>query len=263
MDMQDKDFDELFRQKLDSFEIKPSAQVWDNITGEMNTGKRKKMLVPFFSIAASIIVLVTAGLLFIPHKASVTVKKPVPENIVKVKAGNTTIATAKNNNTVLKQPAALQTNSPVNRLASSVNKNAVKNNRIQAAQPGNSTNKTVINNNENMLAAEPQKREVITAVVPDSETPLTTDQHIDEHITFKTQPNLIAAKAQLMNRPDGTPVKAKRGIRNLGDIINVVVAKVDKRKDKLIVFSDKDDDDDANITGINLSVLKSKKDEDK
>jgi hypothetical protein len=52
----------------------------------------------------------------------------------------------------------------------------------------------------------------------------------------------------------------KHGIRNFGDIVNLVVAKVDKRKDKVIEFSD-DDEDGSSITGINLGVIKVKKGE--
>jgi hypothetical protein len=70
MDMQDKELDELFSSKLDDLEMQPSARVWENISAGLADKKRKKRLVPFLSIAASITVLVASYVLFIPQKQS-------------------------------------------------------------------------------------------------------------------------------------------------------------------------------------------------
>ncbi len=83
MDMQDKEFDDLFRSKLDGFEAGPSARVWAGIDAELSGKRRKKILAPYLSIAASIIVLVAAGILFIPEKGKVTGKHPVQYNTAK------------------------------------------------------------------------------------------------------------------------------------------------------------------------------------
>ncbi len=69
--MQDKEFDDLFRSKLGDFETEPSAQVWQNIDAELDRKRRKKSIFPMLGIAASIIVLITAGILFIPKKENV------------------------------------------------------------------------------------------------------------------------------------------------------------------------------------------------
>ncbi len=94
MEMQDNDFDDLFRSKLEGFEAAPSANVWAGIDAELNSKKRKKILVPFLSVAASIIVLVGAGLFFIPQKQPVinyhTVKKGsthTPQPVIAVASG--------------------------------------------------------------------------------------------------------------------------------------------------------------------------------
>ena len=53
MDMQDKEFDELFRAKLDGFEAEPSANVWPGIADELDSNKRRKTLInPFCSISS-------------------------------------------------------------------------------------------------------------------------------------------------------------------------------------------------------------------
>jgi hypothetical protein len=96
MEMQDKEFDDLFRSKLDGFEVKPSVGVWDNIALDLSAGKRKKILLPFLSIAASIIVLVSAGILFIPQKQNVISKHPVKNKTAKIARPSETIAVLKN-----------------------------------------------------------------------------------------------------------------------------------------------------------------------
>src|SRR6202000_130182 len=70
MNMQDKEFDDLFRSKLDNFEMEPSARVWQNIDAELDGKKRKGGLFTLLGIAASIIMLIGAGILFIPKKVA-------------------------------------------------------------------------------------------------------------------------------------------------------------------------------------------------
>jgi hypothetical protein len=108
MNMQDNEFDDLFRSKLDNFEIEPSAQVWQNIDAELDGKHRKRSIFPMLSIAASIIVLITAGILFIPKKENIRpdhyekssvvakVKSPVtkPGNAIPVNANEPKIEAA-------------------------------------------------------------------------------------------------------------------------------------------------------------------------
>jgi hypothetical protein len=72
--------------------------------------------------------------------------------------------------------------------------------------------------------------------------------------------SLPAQSVLASNQPAKTkPTAKKHGIRNFGDIVNLVVAKVDKRKDKLIQFSDADDDGSV-ISAVHLGALKIKRD---
>ena len=59
MNMQDKEFDDLFRSKLDDFEMEPTAQVWINIDAEMDGKKRKRSVFFSLRIAASVILLLS------------------------------------------------------------------------------------------------------------------------------------------------------------------------------------------------------------
>src|SRR5215217_1118500 len=65
MEMQDKEFDQLFNSKLKDFEVEPAPMVWDNIAAELDGKKEsKRSLVPYLGVAASVIVLVAASVLF-------------------------------------------------------------------------------------------------------------------------------------------------------------------------------------------------------
>ncbi len=267
MDMQDKEFDELFRSKLDNLEVNPSEQVWENISGELHGRKPKLSLVPFLSIAASVIVLVSAGVLFIPKKVKTgdgpTVKNQVAVivkpagNIAKAK-NNASPAVARPNNPVASQQIAVVVN-PITQIHSAASHANTKAKRITPVAEQSQLATTVINNNQPQLAAISEKEQGATsALVPGNETPIAIklpDAAVNS--TIADNPKL-AEQLPVADKPEATLVKRKR-IRTLGDLINVVVAKVDKRKDKVIEFTNNDDDDESNITGVNLGIIKVKK----
>jgi len=264
MDMQDKEFDELFHSKLDNLEVNPSEQVWTNISGELNSRKRKISLVPLLSIAASVIVLVTAGVIFIPKKIK-TDNGPK----VKTQVASVTKPAKKNSDpvsTIL--PVKAQTSQPVTnqQIAASI---IPVSRHTNTAAHGNVDNKhsapvaeqlqpAAVNTDHNQLAAVSEKQEGATsAIVPDNATPIAVKLPDAVSSAITDNPKL-AEQSPAADKPETAPAKRKR-IRSLGDLINVVVAKVDKRKDKIIEFTDNDDDDESNITGVNLGVIKVKK----
>jgi len=253
--MQDKELDELFRSKLDSFEAEPSANTWPGIAAGINAGGQKKTVVPMLGIAASIIVLVGIAVLFIPKKAPVNVNGPAKHTFAK-----TVRPTVK--------PATV-TNTPGPVQLASVNTPRVKHSPVVRsayvrsvngeAKPVDTTAQNKIAGNpadQTLITATVQKQEgLIKAVVPDAGTQLTTKLSTDEP-AFIAKPVLLTGQLPPV-KTDATPVKIKHRIHSLGDLINTVVAKVDKRQDKFIVFSD--DDGDSNITGVNLGIIKIKK----
>ena len=114
-----------------------------------------------------------------------------------------------------------------------------------------------------LLAMSETPEEIKQAVAP-KETLLNTTVSANGSITAVAPQQMVTqdqSKSQVIAQVPATeqtskPVK-KHGIRNFGDMVNLVIAKVDKRKDKVIEFSDTDDGD--SITGINLGVIKIKK----
>jgi hypothetical protein len=261
MEMQDNEFDDLFRSKLEGFEAAPSANVWAGIDAELNNKKHKKILMPFLSIAASIIVLVGAGLFFIPQK------QPVSNYHTAKKGGTHTpqpviaVAPVKNdsNATALKlKPVAGHhtTAASAGSVARVIPAKAVKD------TPGITEQNTQAKT-DGQLAIVPtlqKPNDLNNAIVPDDSTPLSVKQTADIPATFIPKPVVLTAQVPVINNQDSAPVKAKHKIRNLAGLLNAVVAKVDKRDDKLIVFGESDDDE-SNVTGVNLGIIKIKKGE--
>ena len=263
MNMQDNEFDDLFRSKLDNFEIEPSAQVWQNIDAELDGKRRKVSIFPMLSIAASIIVLITAGILFIPKKdnvkpdrhekgslvAKVTPPVITPENSTPASVKRPKIETV----AVIQRPVA-----HVAKVSNIKNIDTIISPKQSDAQQIAKTEPAKTDEQQPEVVAEIQKpAEPIQLAAPDNSTELVAKAPADDINETKLKPQVIA-QVPVNGKPPQQP--KKHGIRNFGDIVNLVVAKVDKRKDKVIEFSDADEDG-SSITGINLGVIKVKKGE--
>ncbi len=266
MNMQDKEFDDLFRSKLDNFEMEPSAQVWQNIDAELDGKKKKGSLFTLFGIAASIIMLIGAGILFIPKKvANNSNEHKLAHNRVKP-----AVVKPENNTPVNVQPIKTEqvadAKVPVKPIESV---NHPK--KIEApVAPAKEDNQLIAKIEP--VKPEPVKpdEQPILAAVPDqkNEVKNTGTQPAEISVTTK-QPEEIKAPAVQTQQPilasqpaavkENKPVVKRRGIHNIGDLVNLVVAKVDKRHDKLVVFTNTDDDE-STITAFHLGALKIKRD---
>jgi hypothetical protein len=248
MDMQDKEFDQVFRSNLDNFEVQPSPMVWDAIDSQLNNGRRKKALLPWLSIAASILVLICAGLLFIPKGLKTSGKHFTKNNVAVVKED--TIAKAHNQ--------SHQNNVKISAVQQSLlaSTKAIKYN-IKKKITVNKSMPEIKTEEKPALTALNQQQ--ITALVPDKTTPIAI-KPIEDNITFITKPAIAETQIPIDAKPEVTPAKVRHKVHTLGDLINLAVAKIDKRQDKFIEFTNTDDDDDSSITAVNLGILKIKKD---
>lgn len=251
--MQDKELDELFRSKLDELEIKPSPNVWVEIEAGLEKDRRKKAYIPFLSIAASIVVLFTIGWLFMPQEARIIVKTATNANLAKVPA--TTMGTDPTEPiTVISKPAKIIRSGSVvvkNDALPTENQNADKDSTESAIRP-------VTNSDEQLASINASKTAAITPVLPLESTQIANLQpiQIKPPQVVESQP-IIAQVPAIKDR--GLAAKPKHTMLSLGSLINAMVAKVDKREDKIIEFTD--DDGDSNITGVNLGIIKIKKDQ--
>jgi hypothetical protein len=257
MDMQDNEFDGLFRNKLNGFESEPSEKVWTGIDGELD--KKRIALLPWLSVAASIIVLASAGILFIPkgHKDDHT-----ENNIAR---NHTTPVTVKRAEQVAVSIAPVKKDEPVKK-EQKINTKRYKMQSIGAPVPVKPDE--IIVTNEPIKPVEqpsviaqivpPKPDQVKQGVVPGPETQLVVKRNIDSAMSV-AKPALAAATRPEM-KPE-TPVAKKHGIRNFGELVNLVVAKVDKRKDKAVHFTDDDDGDGSTLTAVNIGLVKIGNDE--
>jgi hypothetical protein len=268
--MQDKEFDDLFQSKLDNFEMEPSAQVWQNIDAELDGKKKKGSLFTLMGIAASIIILIGAGILFMPKKVAnnsnqhkndklahnqvkPTVVKPennTPVNIQPVKAEQ--VANAK----VPAKPIERAHHSK--KIEAPVASTKEDNQLIAKTEPVKP--EPVKADEQPILAAVPdQKNEVKNTGTQPAEIPVTTKQPEEIKVPAIQTQQPVLASAQTPAVKQNKPVAKRRGIHNFGDLVNLVMAKVDKRKDKLIEFTDTDDDG-STITGVHLGAIRIKRD---
>ena len=258
MDMQDNEFDDVFRSKLDGFEDEPSGRVWNGIDGELNTANHRKIFIPILRIAASIILIVGLGLLFVVNKGNV-----IP---VKGNKGHLT----KNVKPAVKQPDIIAPVKQPEQISKAVQPQSVNhmarvrtpkkfNTPANLTQPqvvAKETSEPIKPTEQQVLAAvePPRPAEIIKSVVPDN--PQFASKINDDVAEVKSKP-LVTAQLPATEKA-AKPAK-RHGIHNFGDLVNIVVAKVDKRKDKAIEFTNSDDDE-STVTAVNIGPVKIKKD---
>ena len=261
MDMQDKEFDELFRAKLDGFETEPSASVWAGIAGGLDSAKRSGNPAYWLRIAASIVVLIGAALFIIPKKTATGAHIPVKPQIAKT------------------LPPEIKTQAPsAPAIQASPGKNypvksrqtaefaRVRHNKPSALTPlknadtARSMPKEIKRNEPQLMAYISQPTIIKTPVVPDPTIPLAVKTGIDQSTGPGLRPDKLASQDPTGNKRDSVLVKRRHKIHNFGDLVNLVVDKLDKRPEKVVQFAD-DADGDSHLTGVNLGIVKIKKGE--
>jgi len=258
MKMQDKEFDNLFRSKLNDLEIEPSQHVWAGVTAGLDNKRGSRILVSWLSIAASIIVLAAAGIVFIPKKGT-DVNKPVKGGVAKVSKPVTVPAVSKSGSVTTQPQTIVQPAPVVNQVAKVKKADIGKSTVIKQTSPEVVAPAPVIAPEEQpVIAAVPQKQNVIIPVVPGNETPLSVKLVTDESNSIAAKQIAAANVQPAAVNPDAVTVKPKHRAHGIAGLLNAVIAKVDKRKDKIIQFTD-DDEDESNIASVNLGILKFKK----
>lgn len=258
MNMQDNELDDLFRNKLNGLEVEPSGNVWGNIVAGLDGDKKNKPLWAYISAAASVVVIVTAGILFIQqgdkpeeHTQRITKVQPakkVADNMAKGEQP----AIAQNINK--SEPPVTTPVEEVSKEDSKKEKPApAKLARVRATPlkpiAGIKSKPVLIAE----VTPEPQKS-INTPVLPDATITLSEKSISAEPEPFKTKPVVIASAGlpQTGKAQADEPVKKKR--RGFGGLLNAIVSKIDKRKDKIIEFED--NGDGQRLTGINLGIIK-------
>lgn len=244
--MPDNDFDNLFRDKFMNAEVEPSANLWANIEGQL-VAKRKRTF-PFMWVAAASVAVVASVLIFTQSGEKIYLQNTA-----------TTVAEVK---PVIEQPVFVdeitQTVEPTQVKPHTVANRSLKQREVPQAVMA----QLVEMPEKNMTPVQPSvqnehlpiKRADVKALdVTYSANVVPVVNNVSEHSN-----DMIAANVEKTIEEDA-PEQAietnKKGIRNMGDLINYVVEKVDKREKKLIKFNT-DDDDNSSIIGLNIGFVK-------
>jgi len=253
----DKELDKLFQQRFGDLEIEPSATVWEKITGTMDQKRRKSAFPSFWMAAASIVVLISAGLLYfrpqevIRLQGSTEMAQNMEDNSSRPQLNEAPVSIEEPLNGIQKEDSDLPDYGLVNTSEAKPGEYSLVQNtpvtepevKVPAAEPV-------------VIAAEPVKK--VNPVQPKKSVKVPNRFSGDQSTLDVTQPDMLA-KADFSEEeinPDESEVRGQRKIRSIGSLVNFVIAKVDKREDKLIEF--KDSDEGSEVSGINLGLVKFK-----
>jgi len=255
----DKELDKLFQQRFGDLEIEPSTSVWEKITGTMDQKHRRKTVFPsFWMAAASIIVLISVGLLYFR-----------PQEVIKLQGSSEMAQNIEDNSSrpELNESAAtievplnttqtVKTELPDFSLENATGISPAEYRLIENTSPAESQIKTAPAVESAIIASEPVKK--INPVQPKKSVKVPNRYSGDQSELDVTQPDMMA-KAEFSTdefNSDETEFRGQRKIRSIGSLVNFVIAKVDKREDKLIEF--KDIGEGSEVSGINLGLVKIK-----
>ncbi|MCX2575812.1 hypothetical protein [Pedobacter sandarakinus] len=243
--IQDKDFDKLFKNAFDDAEIKPSRDLWGSIESEIEP--KKKRIFPIYWLAAAAVLLVaTVG--FLVYQQQDTQSKQFVNYVAPgvVKPGE------EKQHSAGEVATTIETATPKTPLPVSVQP------ITNTAKVKNGARVKPLQKQHIVTAPEMQKQETMIAAVQEPQRDLKAK--IDEAVLAKTNDVVLAANPTNIKIDDVVDVSAEttdadtRNIRNVGDVVNFIVNKVDKRKDKFIQF--RTDDDDSSISSINIGPFK-------
>jgi hypothetical protein len=244
--MQDKDFDRIFKQRLDDFEVEPSSRSWERISAELASTGRKRRGIPSYWMAAASVVLLASAVLWL--------YKPVEMVRLQGKAtaqmsGDTHLEGDNQPGNGINEPDEMK-------LATSP---PVRNKRLMA-----STKK--VNERSRGLESRVLPVSVEKAVVPSQnlalvkrQEPEMTFEDVRPALKAEDAPAILALVDDVPEMNESSPVEEdveRPRIKSIGGLVNFVIAQVDKRDDKIIEF--KDGYEGSHVSGINLGPLKFK-----
>ncbi|HET8829971.1 MAG TPA: hypothetical protein VFM79_11555 [Pelobium sp.] len=265
--MLDKDFDAFFKSSFEDFEVVPATDSWTNISEKIKQKPKRISFQIFWMAAASIVIVLGIGIGLYTKPTEVIKLRPSGENEMMAdlaKEQNATLnvyEAPKPVTKTIKNPGL----KPVHHKMSSqlVSSNLLTPSKLKPVHHKMSSEESV------SIAVEES---------PVVKTPITTDLTSVRNVK-SVRPKLVAeqllaqeeimdlkkAKAVSLNENSNPffskistadPVSTKKlKISSVGDLVNFVVAKVDKREDKIIKMS-RTAESDNEITGINLGIVK-------
>jgi hypothetical protein len=261
--MQDKEFDQLFRDTFEDAQVEPSLNLWNSIEQNLEV-KPKRVLPVYWAAAAVVISALTAGLLFmqpaqIKSQEELSVQtKP----LLRMQGQEADIATTASQSasettgtgTIAISGTAYENKPYHNTTAATEPRGRVA--RQVAAEEESAEQKNVGTSKKELLSMQP-----LAAIAHhDNKVTVILDQLTKNVAILQPVPaeEIMLANAGSMETEEeaneDSHTENKR-IRNVGDLVNFVVDKVDKREEKFIQFKT-DDDDNSSLVALNIGMFR-------
>ncbi|MBB2151784.1 hypothetical protein [Pedobacter gandavensis] len=250
--MQDKDFDQLFKDKFEDAEIRPSTNLWSNIEKEL-TPKKKRVFPVYWAAAAAVaLIAVSVGLLsretekmqLQGARVASVLKSNATVNHELTTASTIGATSGTNASNVAPSPSVVPASEEGAELVLAPKvklRNLVQENNLANVQP-----------DEKIKRHQLKPVEVYSANALEGEVKPILDLPNENVIANVALPD-VQNGDQVITETEGK--EERKGIRNVGDVINFVVDKLDKRDKKLIQFKT-DDDDNSSLIAVNIGILK-------
>ncbi|KLT65977.1 hypothetical protein [Pedobacter sp. BMA] len=240
--IRDKDLDKLFKNAFEDAEIIPSRDLWSSIESEIDT--KKKRVVPLYWLSAAAVLLVATVCFLIYQQQDVKPKQLAahvePKSVIPAVETKPVVGTEKDLDARSVNQGQVLTSA--SKSSQSIEKTAIKE-KVKATEK-----------QQVITAPEMQKQETMIAKVEEPQKDLKTK--IDEAILQPKQDVVLAQNENIVKTADEVTGddSENKGIRNVGDVVNLIVNKVDRRKEKFIQF--RTDDDDSSISSINIGPFR-------
>lgn len=236
----DEDCDKLFRDKLYSFETEPSDAVWGSITEQLNSGKEVRSFPILRMAAASMIAMIGFGMWL------AATKKPMrltgTKNTISISPTQETKKVSVQPPNQVVESVSVQIASKVKVVPVSIASTVARKSQIREE-------KLVTMVDPEQLREKENTKSTIAAI---KEQPAVEN----ESLADKQAPSMTLASHSVIELEQNEPPLRPAKIRSVGSLVNFVVSKVDKRKNKIIEF--KEGDEGVIVSGIDLGLLKYK-----
>jgi len=241
--IQDKDFDKLFKNAFEDAEIMPSGDFWSNI--ESGIEPKKKRIIPIYWLsAAAVLLIATVGFLVFQQQE---IKPKQFANRVSPKVVKPVVETSEVQDATKAVTIPAEKVEQVLPVVSKPVESVAKTKITEKVKP--------VEKQEVVTTPEMQKQETMIAKVEEPKQDIKAK--IDALVSKANPETVIASTVTAVKTDDVTGednATDNKGIRNVGDVVNLIVNKVDKRKDKFIQF--RTDDDDSSLSSINIGPFK-------
>jgi hypothetical protein len=235
--MRDKEFDQLFKDRFEDAEVQPSADIWGNIAEKLEPQRRRRLPVYWWSAAAVILVTVGIGLLKpktgekirLQSKGEIAGAEVILKDTVSLPADQALISSV-----AAEDQDTMNVSTPL--VIAPRYDAADEKNNLFAVQP-------------NPVDSRPDTKKPEPVAIGNAE---------QKDKTMVADEVMIARADLPVNNDTEMATEASsqehKGIRNVGDLVNFVVNKVDKRENKIVQFDT--DDDNSSLISLNLGIIK-------